>query len=120
MNWLQEAYEFTDIFPFLDFMDIPNGEDKYNEIKVKTNRLLKFLYDADVVQPLIFKGEIIQLEWESKSRYLEIEIHEDRYHLTYRDIQISSEYTLPTIHLKTPGQLSLEYGILYDSRVLVS
>ncbi len=85
MNWLQEAYSFTDIFPFLDFMDIPNGEDKYNEIKVKANRLLKFLFDADVVQPFIFKGEIIQLEWESKSRYLEIEIREDGYHLLYQD-----------------------------------
>ena len=85
MSWLQEAYEFTDVFPFLDFMDIPNGEDKYNEIKVKANRLLKFLFDADVVQPIIFKGEIIQLEWGSKSRYLEIEIREDGYHLLYRD-----------------------------------
>ncbi len=91
MSWLQEAYEFTDVFPFLDFMDIPNGEDKYNEIKVKANRLLKFLFDADVVQPFIFKGEIIQLEWETKSRYLEIEIRENGYHLLYRDIKTEYE-----------------------------
>jgi len=92
MNWLQEAYGWTDIFPFLDFMDIPNGEDKYNKIKVRANKLLKFLYDKDVVQPLIFKGQILQLEWESRTRYLEIEVHEDRYSILYIDIPNEIEF----------------------------
>ena len=38
MSWLQEALGWVEIFPFLDFMDDPNGEEKYEKIKIKANK----------------------------------------------------------------------------------
>ncbi len=85
MSWLQEALGWVEIFPFLDFMDDPKGEEKYEKIKIKANKLLEFLYDNDVPQPFGFKDQWIQIEWETKSRYFEISIRENGYSMLYQD-----------------------------------
>ena len=85
MNWLQGASEWLEIFPFLDYMDDPDGEEKYEKIKIKAKELLQFLHDNNVPQPIIFKSDFIQIEWETGYSYLEIEIRENGYFMFYQE-----------------------------------